>query len=554
MAKPSVRKPKVSTDTNLLTDRVQDPEAPSRYLYVANCTVGGDHGVGEGAILACFGAFGALCDLFSEDTKGYVLLTFSTVESAAAAREALNGTSPQALGSRKLFIQFAAEASPASASGSSLSCPSTTAQLVVPGLSIIENFVSRAEEADLIAAIDARTWEDSIQRRVQHYGYAFRYDSRDVDVNRPLGRMPEFCRDMTSRLHELRPDLDEPDQITVNEYLPGQGIAPHVDTSDVFTEYIASASLGADIIMDFRLVNDPRVVKHVLLKRGSLCLMVGEARYLWKHGIAYRKHDLIEGTVAARSRRVSMTFRKVLADRDMSRIVQSVQMPSPIEKEHVHGVYDSIASHFSHTRHHPWPLVTAFLESLPDGALVADIGCGNGKYLGANKNIMAIGSDRSIPLLSVCAERDHEVFGSDGLAVPLRSGLFDAAICIAVLHHMSTIEHRLQILRELARLVKVGGQVYVVAWAFEQDSLSKRKFDTQDVMVEWKLQQKYIDTNEPLPAHVQLDDEKKWAVYQRYCHVYRDLELESLVRQVPGLVVRKVEMMRSNWCLTIDRV
>jgi hypothetical protein len=61
------------------------------------------------------------------------------------------------------------------------------------------------------------------------------------------------------------------------------------------------------------------------------------------------------------------------------------------------------------------------------------------------------------PIMSTCvsiktcesndSSAHHEVFGSDGLALPLRSGSFDAAICIAVLHHMSTIEHRLQILR-----------------------------------------------------------------------------------------------------------
>lgn len=71
----------------------------------------------------------------------------------------------------------------------------------------------------------------------------------------------------------------------------------------------------------------------------------------------------------------------------------------PVEAEHVHQVYDSIAPHFSHTRHHPWPLVTDFLAALPVGALVADVGCGNGKYLGVNPGVCVIGSDRSVPLL-----------------------------------------------------------------------------------------------------------------------------------------------------------
>lgn len=77
--------------------------------------------------------------------------------------------------------------------------------------------------------------------------------------------------------------------------------------------------------------------------------------------------------------------------------------PTEIESEHVHKVYDSIAPHFSHTRHHPWPLVTEFLADLHEGALVADVGCGNGKYLGVNPQVCMIGSDRSIPLLTCSA-------------------------------------------------------------------------------------------------------------------------------------------------------
>jgi len=109
-------------------------------------------------------------------------------------------------------------------------------------------------------------------------------------------------------------------------------------------------------------------------------------------------------------------------------------------------------------------------------------------------------------------------------------------------------------IRELARIVKVGGEIYVVAWAFEQDEKSKRKFETQDVMVEWKLQQKYVSTEEPLPSHVQINEDKKWAVYQRYCHVYRENELQKLIEQVPGLVVSHVEYSRCNWCVRVIRV
>ena len=58
-------------------------------------------------------------------------------------------------------------------------------------------------------------------------------------------------------------------------------------------------------------------------------------------------------------------------------------------------VYDAIASHFSATRFAVWPRVREFIEGLPAGAVVADVGCGNGKYFGLRRDIFVSGSDRS---------------------------------------------------------------------------------------------------------------------------------------------------------------
>ncbi|CAI5728383.1 unnamed protein product [Peronospora destructor] len=204
-----------------------------------------------------------------------------------------------------------------------------------------------------------------------------------------------------------------------------------------------------------------------------------------------------------------------------------------LEREHVHKVYDLIAPHFSHTRHHPWPQVTEFLDKLAPDSLVADVGCGNGQYLCANPSLCMIGADRSIPLMQAGAPINSNLFGCDALKVPLRAEVFDAALSIAVLHHVSTEERRVALVSELARLVRVGGQVLIVAWAFEQDENSKRRFEQQDVMI---------------------DREKRWVVYERYCHVYRSGELESLVDQVPGLELISVEYIRSNWCLRLQRI
>lgn len=74
-----------------------------------------------------------------------------------------------------------------------------------------------------------------------------------------------------------------------------------------------------------------------------------------------------------------------------------------MEKEHVYDVYEKIAPHFSNTRYKPWPRVEAFLNDVEPGSLVADVGCGNGKYLGVNeKNLFTIGTDRSFNLIDIC--------------------------------------------------------------------------------------------------------------------------------------------------------
>ena len=44
----------------------------------------------------------------------------------------------------------------------------------------------------------------------------------------------------------------------------------------------------------------------------------------------------------------------------------------------------------------------------------------------------------------------------------------DFAICIAVIHHFSSHERRLEACNELLRIVIPGGKVLIFVWAFEQ--------------------------------------------------------------------------------------
>ena len=62
-----------------------------------------------------------------------------------------------------------------------------------------------------------------------------------------------------------------------------------------------------------------------------------------------------------------------------------------------------------------------------------------------------------------------------------RSEAFDVCICIAVLHHLSTNERRLEGLRELIRIVRPGGLVLVYVWALEQKLEKIKKSSLKEV-------------------------------------------------------------------------
>lgn len=71
--------------------------------------------------------------------------------------------------------------------------------------------------------------------------------------------------------------------------------------------------------------------------------------------------------------------------------------PGELELDHVVRVYDNIAVHWNHTRGKRkvyWHRVKDFLDALPVGTLMADVGCGDGKYFGVNPGVVTIGCDR----------------------------------------------------------------------------------------------------------------------------------------------------------------
>nr|XP_033486949.1 probable tRNA methyltransferase 9B isoform X2 [Epinephelus lanceolatus] len=155
---------------------------------------------------------------------------------------------------------------------------------------------------------------------------------------------------------------------------------------------------------------------------------------------------------------------------------------SQLERDHVHSVYDKIAPYFNDSRYKAWPKVRQFLLDLQPGSIVADIGCGNGKYLHINKEVFKLGCDVCRPLVDFAWSQGHEVQMCDGLHLPYRDSCFDAVLSIAVIHHLSTKERRIRAIKEMARTLQVGGRIMIYVWAMEQ---KRRKFEKQDIFVPW---------------------------------------------------------------------
>uniref|UniRef100_A0A8K9Y3X2 tRNA (carboxymethyluridine(34)-5-O)-methyltransferase n=1 Tax=Oncorhynchus mykiss TaxID=8022 RepID=A0A8K9Y3X2_ONCMY len=498
--KKLLRKQIKASHTLLKHEGISTVSQPTKSLVVANGGLG--NGVSREQLQDVLEEVGEVEILVMPPHKPYALVTYRS-EVSAQRGHALNGRQLQR-GDQIVTLYLSYVNTVDSELWGCVDLP--------PGLVLVEEFVSPEEEALLLDAIDWTSHDEDVtvqkvlkHRRVKHFGYEFRYDNNNVDKDKPLpGGLPQVCVPVLERCVRDRHTEVMPDQLTVNQYQSGQGIPPHVDTHSAFEDLILSLSLGAKTVMDFRHPEGRSVA--VVLPRRSLLVMKGESRYLWTHGITPRKFDVVPAcdpkspaavtsdlsnhsnlTLSRRGTRTSLTFRKVRrtpCDCGYPSACDSQQPPAPpsppflprsqtdacrLEAEFVHRVYEEIACHFSSTRHSPWPRVCHFLSSLEPGSILADVGCGNGKYLGVNPDVIAVGCDRSSALVQICSERGFQAFVSDALNVPLRSDTCDACISIAVIHHLSTQKRRQAVVEELVRLLRPGGRALIYVWAVEQE-------------------------------------------------------------------------------------
>ncbi len=176
----------------------------------------------------------------------------------------------------------------------------------IPGLKHITNFITPEQEQLLLKTVDEEPWLSDLSRRVQHYGYKYNYKERSISTSMAIGPLPLWSQLLAAQIRADNYIPHMPDQMIVNEYLPGQGIGAHIDCIPCFDDHIASVSLGSRTKMVFTNKERTKRIDLDLYPR-DLLVFSGESRYEWLHAIARTTHD----AGMPRGRRVSLTFRKV---------------------------------------------------------------------------------------------------------------------------------------------------------------------------------------------------------------------------------------------------
>lgn len=204
--------------------------------------------------------------------------------------------------------------------------------------------------------------------------------------------------------------------------------------------------------------------------------------------------------------------------------------------QEIKDVYTSISKSFDRTRSKVWKCVKDFLNSIEAGESGLEVGCGNGKNMRYRQDLKCQGIDISQGMVELCKNKGLNVSLGNMISLPFEDNSFDFIISVASLHHLSSLNERKKAILEMIRVCKEGGKIFILVWAFEQPINSRRKFQTQDEMVDWLCP----------------EDGKR---YFRYYHLYRQGELEEEIKSTfNNLVIKKSFYEAGNWGVWVEKL
>lgn len=186
-----------------------------------------------------------------------------------------------------------------------------------------------------------------------------------------------------------------------------------------------------------------------------------------------------------------------------------------------------------------------------------------------------MGCDRSLGLTDICHKRGFEVLQCDCLYLPYKDDSFDAAISIAVIHHLSTRERRRRAISEIVRILRPTGKCLIYVWAKEQHKDSEDSFylkygkktkekNEEKVNLSGSSRESISEPRLMLPVHENRTNfthsdmlvpwkKKDGERFLRYYHVFQEGELAKLCAEVPAALIKEVYYDQGNWCVILEK-
>lgn len=202
-----------------------------------------------------------------------------------------------------------------------------------PSVYYIPNFITPQEESLILSTVEKTPkprWTQLAHRRLINFG----------GLPHPKGmiaeEIPSWLLTYVERVNQLNGVFEEnrkANHVLVNEYLPGEGIMPHLD-GPLFYPTITTLSCGSHTVLEFQEPRESddvegklerRLVTKILVQPRSLLILKDSMYEKYLHSIDEINEDTIDdeianlssdgsikkGDVLARAKRISLTIRHV---------------------------------------------------------------------------------------------------------------------------------------------------------------------------------------------------------------------------------------------------
>jgi len=199
--------------------------------------------------------------------------------------------------------------------------------------------------------------------------------------------------------------------------------------------------------------------------------------------------------------------------------------------------YEKISKEFSDSRAYVWKCIKDFTYLIHSKSNVLEIGCGNGKnmhYILKNIDCNMIGVDTCENFVNMCIEDNLTVYKNNILNLQFNDNMFDYVLCIAMFHHLLTIEDQRNAMKEILRVMKVNAFCIITCWATEQPEDSKFKFNEGINIVLWKGRQEMNKT--------------------RYYYVYSEKMFRDFFETYNEIKIHKIYNEVGNWIILFEKI